>query len=331
MSETILEVKNLTKYFDIGAGFFGAKKFVHAVEDVSFDLFESETLGVVGESGSGKSTLARVVVGLTEATSGKVLYGGKDVTGPKRAAQHQVPKKIQMVFQDPYASLNPRIKVGDAIAEPILVHRVLKGSKEIQSEVERLLKVVGLRPEMYDRYPHEFSGGQRQRVGIARALALRPKVLICDEAVSALDVSVQAQVLNLFNQLKKQLNLTYMFIGHDLSVVKYISDRIMVMYLGEVMELASSGELFLRKLHPYTQALISAIPEVSSVPAGKRILLEGDIPSPVTPPKGCKFSTRCFKAKDICKVKHPELEEVTAGHFVRCHFCKASEGGVNHG
>lgn len=332
MSTAILEVKNLTKYFELGTGLFGPKKYVHAVEDVSFDLYETETLGVVGESGSGKSTLARVVIGLVDATSGQVLYKGKDITGARKAAAVQVPKEIQMVFQDPYASLNPRIKIGDAIAEPIAVHQVVKGGpKALRAEVDRLLKIVGLQPEMYERFPHEFSGGQRQRVGIARALALRPKILICDEAVSALDVSVQAQVLNLFNQLKKQLNLTYIFIGHDLSVVKYISDRIMVMYLGEVMELAATEDLFERKLHPYTEALISAIPEVSTTATNKRILLEGDIPSPVDPPKGCKFSTRCFKAQDICKERHPELREVMPGHFVRCHLCNCEEGGANHG
>lgn len=331
MSKAILEVKNLTKYFELGTGLFGSKKHVHAVEDVTFKLYETETLGIVGESGSGKSTLARVIIGLVDATSGKVLYNGKDITGSRKAAANHVPKEIQMVFQDPYASLNPRIKIGDAIAEPILVHQLINDKGAVRLEVERLLKLVGLRPEMYDRFPHEFSGGQRQRVGIARALALRPKILICDEAVSALDVSVQAQVLNLFNSLKKQLNLTYIFIGHDLSVVKYISDRIMVMYLGEVMELASTEDLFERKLHPYTEALISAIPEVSTTASKQRILLEGDIPSPVDPPEGCRFSTRCFKAQDICKKRHPELKEVGPGHFVRCHFCKASEGGVNDG
>jgi len=323
MAATILEVKNLTKYFDIGKGWFRPSKYVHAVEDVTFDLYESETLGIVGESGSGKSTLARLIIGLIEPTSGKVIYRGKDITGAKNAFLHQVPKEIQMVFQDPYASLNPRIKVGDAIAEPIAAHKIIKGSKAIRQEVEKLLQMVGLQPEMYNRFPHEFSGGQRQRVGIARALALRPKILICDEAVSALDVSVQAQVLNLFNQLKKQLNLTYIFIGHDLSVVKYISDRIMVMYLGEIMELAPTKDLFDKMLHPYTEALISAVPEVTARQRRKRIILEGDIPSPVNPPAGCRFSTRCFKAQDICRQQHPELKEVLPGHYVRCHFSTA--------
>ena len=326
MTTTILEAKKLTKYFDLGAGLFRPSKCVHAVEDVSFELYQSETLGIVGESGSGKSTLARLILGLIEPSSGNVIYKGKDITGWKRASIHQVPREIQMVFQDPYASLNPRIKIGDAIAEPITAHKVIKGHKAVRLEVERLLELVGLQPEMYERYPHEFSGGQRQRVGIARALALRPKVLICDEAVSALDVSVQAQVLNLFNQLKKQLNLTYIFIGHDLSVVKYISNRIMVMYLGEIMELASTKELFEKRLHPYTQALISAVPEVTTKPSKKRIILEGDIPSPVNPPTGCRFCTRCFKAQDICRKQHPELKQVMPGHYVRCHFGMDEEG-----
>lgn len=331
MTTAILQVKNLTKYFDIGKGWFRPSKYVHAVEDVSFELYESETLGIVGESGSGKSTLARLILGLIEPTSGKVIYGGKDITGARNASLHQVPKEIQMVFQDPYASLNPRIKVGDAIAEPIAAHKVIKEPRAIRQEVERLLQMVGLQPEMYNRFPHEFSGGQRQRVGIARALALRPKILICDEAVSALDVSVQAQVLNLFNQLKRQLSLTYIFIGHDLSVVKYISNRIMVMYLGEVMELAPTQELFDKMLHPYTQALISAVPEVTTKPRKRRIILEGDIPSPVNPPKGCRFSTRCFKAQDICRQQHPELKQVMPGHFVRCHFCTEQKEVVKNG
>nr|WP_272947395.1 oligopeptide/dipeptide ABC transporter ATP-binding protein [Tepidanaerobacter syntrophicus] len=326
MTSTILKVENLTKYFDLGTKWLQPSKYVHAVENVSFELLQSETLGIVGESGSGKSTLARLILGLIEPTGGKVIYKDKDITGWQKSTLNKVSREIQMVFQDPYASLNPRIKIGDAIAEPIIAHKIIKGQSEIRSEVERLLKIVGLQPEMYERYPHEFSGGQRQRVGIARALSLRPNVLICDEAVSALDVSVQAQVLNLFNHLKKQLNLTYIFIGHDLSVVKYISNRIMVMYLGEIMEMAPSKFLFENTLHPYTQALISAIPEITTKASKKRIILEGDIPSPVNPPSGCRFSTRCFKVQDICKEKHPELKEVMPNHYVRCHFIEGSQG-----
>lgn len=318
MPEPIVKVKNLTKYFDIGAFFFGKRERVHAVENVSFELYQSETLGIVGESGSGKSTLARLLIGLLEPTSGEVFYKGTDVTGSKKARLNHIPKLIQMVFQDPYASLNPRIKVGDAIAEPLVIHNIVEKEK-VRAEVERLLKLVGLQSEMYDRYPHEFSGGQRQRIVIARALALRPEVLICDEAVSALDVSIQAQILNLFNRLKEQLNLTYIFIGHDLSVVKYISDRIMVMYLGEIMEMAPVEELFEKRLHPYTQALISAVPDIEEE-ENKRIILEGDIPSPINPPMGCRFHTRCFNRRKRCEEEHPELKEVAPSHYVRCHF-----------
>lgn len=318
MSEIILEAKNLTKYFDVGS-FFNRKQ-VHAVEGISFILNHMQTLGVVGESGSGKSTLARLILGLIPITNGKVYYKGKDITGLMGRKGKLVRKDLQMVFQDPYASLNPRMKVGEAILEPILINGITKDSKLAKEKVIDLLNLVGLQSEMYDRYPHEFSGGQRQRIGIARALSLNPKILICDEAVSALDVSVQAQVLNLFNRLKKELNLTYIFIGHDLSVVKYISSRIMVMYLGEIMELADTNDLFNNCNHPYTKALISAIPQIKSNENIKKIVLEGDIPSPVNPPPGCRFSTRCFIAQDVCKKDHPELIELSEGHFVRCHF-----------
>lgn len=319
----VLEVKNLTKYFDISTGGFGKKGRVHAVEDISFDLFKSETLGIVGESGSGKSTLGRVVIKLLEPTSGKIIYNDKDITSLKGKQFNSVRTELQMVFQDPYASLNPRIKIGDIISEPMVANKIASSKAEARSKVNSLLELVGLLPEMYSRYPHEFSGGQRQRISIARALAMEPKVLVCDEAVSALDVSVQAQILNLFNQLKKRLDLTYLFISHDLSVVKYISDRIMVMHLGEVMELAPTKELYEKCLHPYTEALISAIPEPSSKAKKKRIILEGDMPSPIDPPSGCRFSTRCFKCQDICKEIHPEMIEVEPGHFVRCHLYRA--------
>lgn len=324
MSEIILDIQNLTKYFDIGS--FGTKKYVHAVEDVSFELHKSETLGIVGESGSGKSTLARLILGLIPVTSGKVYYEGDEITGVKGKYASKVRSDIQMVFQDPYASLNPRIKIGESIAEPIIVNKLIKNKKDVRLRVEELLNLVGLQPEMYDRYPHEFSGGQRQRIGIARALSLNPKVLICDEAVSALDVSVQAQVLNLFNRLKDELDLTYIFIGHDLSVVKYISNRILVMYLGEIMEIANTEDIFINTQHPYTKALISAIPEVKSKGIKERIILKGDIPSPVNPPEGCRFYSRCFKAQDKCGKTHPELREIDTDHFVRCHF---SEKGGN--
>ncbi|MDR7869824.1 MAG: ATP-binding cassette domain-containing protein [Tissierellaceae bacterium] len=327
MAETILEVNNLTKYFDISG--FGNKKYVHAVEDVSFALNYLDTLGIVGESGSGKSTLARLILGLIPITRGQVKYLGEDITGVTGKKERQIRKDLQMVFQDPYASLNPRVKVGDAVAEPIVANNIKSSSKEVKEEVKRLFNLVGLQPEMVDRFPHEFSGGQRQRIGIARALSLNPKVLICDEAVSALDVSVQAQILNLFNRLKKQLNLTYIFIGHDLSVVRYISNRIVVMYLGEIMEMADTEKIFSNTQHPYTMALVSAIPVIKTSGETKRIILKGDIPSPVDPPIGCRFSTRCFKVKDKCFKEHPDLVDTGDGHYVRCHF--PCEGGELYG
>ncbi|WP_242850125.1 ABC transporter ATP-binding protein [Clostridium polynesiense] len=315
----ILEVKNLTKYFDVSSGIFSKKSYVHAVEDVSFDLYKGETLGVVGESGSGKSTLGRVLIKLLKPTSGEVLYKDRDISKIRGKEFKPIRRELQMVFQDPYASLNPRFKIGNTIAEPLLANKVSGDAKSVRKTVEELLELVGLKKEMYDRYPHEFSGGQRQRISIARAIALKPKILVCDEAVSALDVSVQAQILNLFNELKKKFNFTYIFIGHDLSVVKYLSDRILVMYLGEVVELATTESLFEKTLHPYTEALVSAIPEPTIRKKTNRIILNGDIPSPLNPPSGCRFATRCFKASERCKTSHPELIEVEPGHFVRCH------------
>ncbi|HHY27167.1 MAG TPA: dipeptide ABC transporter ATP-binding protein [Desulfitobacterium dehalogenans] len=320
MTQKILEVKELTKHFEVNGGLLRKKGKVRAVENISFDLYPSETLGIVGESGSGKSTLGRLILRLLSPTAGKVFYQGQEILGLSSKDFSSIRSDLQMVFQDPYASLNPRIKIGDAIAEPMVANKKISNLKEAQEKTRMLLEIVGLRAEMYQRFPHEFSGGQRQRISIARALALEPKVLVCDEAVSALDVSVQAQILNLFNQLKKQLDLTYIFISHDLSVVKYISDRILVMYLGEVMEIAPTEELFAQTYHPYTEALISAIPEPLARSKKKRIILEGDIPSPLNPPSGCKFSTRCFRATEICHTKHPEMIEHRPGHFVRCHL-----------
>ncbi|WP_242854470.1 ABC transporter ATP-binding protein [Oxobacter pfennigii] len=320
MNEKILKVSNLTKYFDIYSGIFGKKGSVHAVEDVSFDLYKSETLGIVGESGSGKSTLGRVILKLIRHTKGKVIYKGKDILSLKGKEFRAIRRELQMVFQDPYASLNPRFKIGDAIIEPMLANNIVKSKAEAREKVIKILELVGLQGEMYDRYPHEFSGGQRQRISIARALALEPLVLVCDEAVSALDVSVQAQILNLFNQLKKRLDLTYIFISHDLAVIKYISDRIMVMYLGEVMELAPTEQLFKKTYHPYTEALISAIPEPTTKAKKERIILEGDIPSPIDPPSGCRFRTRCQKSMEICTKEHPEIIEIEPNHYVRCHI-----------
>jgi len=320
MGDKILEVKDLTKYFEVSSGLFGKKKYVHAVEKVSFDLYKSETLGIVGESGSGKSTLGRVLLKLIKQTSGKVLYKGKDIMQLNSKDFGKIRRELQMVFQDPYASLNPRIKIGDSIAEPLTANNIAANYDEAKKKVYELLDLVGLQPELYERYPYEFSGGQRQRISIARALALEPKILVCDEAVSALDVSVQAQILNLFNSLKKKLDLTYLFISHDLSVVKHISDRILVMYLGEIMELATTEQIFSKTFHPYTEALISAIPDPAERGKKKRIILEGDITSPIDPPPGCRFASRCFKTMEICKCQHPEMIEVEPGHFVRCHL-----------
>ncbi len=329
MSEKILEVKALTKHFDVSAGLFKKKGKVRAVEQVSFDVYHSETLGIVGESGSGKSTLGRLILRLLSPTAGSVIYRGKNVLTQSSKEFSAIRSELQMVFQDPYASLNPRIKIGDAISEPMLANKKVANIKEARAKTLKLLELVGLRTEMYQRFPHEFSGGQRQRISIARALALEPKILVCDEAVSALDVSVQAQILNLFNQLKRQLDLTYIFISHDLSVVKYVSDRILVMYLGEVMEIAPTEQLFAKTYHPYTEALISSIPEPSTKGKKQRIILQGDIPSPLNPPSGCKFSTRCFKTMDICHTAHPEMLELEPGHFVRCHLY--NKGGEDLG
>ena len=324
----ILKVEHLTKLFPVKKQkLLEKQRYVHAVEDVSFEVYPGEVLGVVGESGSGKSTLARAILALTPTTSGKVYFDGKEMTDFNVSAgeKRMLRSSMQMIFQDPYASLNPKIKIGEAIAEPMLLNGQAKNHAEAVEKIKKLLETVGLRPEVYDRYPHEFSGGQRQRIGIVRALAVNPRLLFCDESVSALDVSVQAQILNLFQTLKKQFNLTYVFIGHDLAVVRYISDRVMVMYLGKVMEIAPYDALVGENTHPYTQALISAVPEPSTAPRTNRILLEGDIPSAVNPPAGCRFCQRCFKAEKICFEQEPEMRKVGKDHYVRCHFVKEAE------
>jgi oligopeptide/dipeptide ABC transporter ATP-binding protein len=326
MDETripLLQVEHLTKFFPVKkVKLLEKRQYVHAVEDVSFSLYEGETLGIVGESGSGKSTLARAILALTPVTSGTVKYNDKMITNFKGGDYKALRRDMQMIFQDPYASLNPKMKIGSAIIEPMLRNGLAANASEAKKKTKELLETIGLRPEMYDRYPHEFSGGQRQRIGIARALATQPKLLFCDESVSALDVSVQAQILNLFNSLKQQLNLTYVFIGHDLAVVRYISDRILVMYLGKVMEIAPYSALFGDNTHPYTQALISAIPEPTTAERKQRILLSGDVPSPVNPPKGCRFCQRCFKAQPQCFEQEPKMVQVSKDHFVYCHFAK---------
>lgn len=318
---TVLEVKNLVKKFPSGKKGFLSKPtgFVHAVDDVSLTIESGQTLGVVGESGCGKSTLGRVMTHLLPATSGQVLLNGKDVTFAKGNELNQMRKTVQMIFQDPYSSLNPRHTVGRIVEMPLLVQKINPpmGRKK---KVQELLELVGLNPEHYNRYPHEFSGGQRQRIGIARALALEPKIIIADEPVSALDVSIQAQILNLLQDLQKQLGLSYLFIAHDLSVVKHVSDRVAVMYLGKIVEEASSQMLYSNPQHPYTKALMSAVPEANPKNKKQRIILSGDVASPINPPSGCRFRTRCWKAQDICSTTEPKLIQINSGQNVACHF-----------
>ena len=321
-AETLLEVKNLKKYFDASSGLFGKnKKYVQAVDDVSFELKKGETLGLVGESGCGKSTTGRTIIKLYEPTEGQIIFKGQDISKLKKSEMLPFRKNMQMIFQDPYASLNTRMIVGDIIAEPLEIHGMATKA-EMKDKVQQLLHDVGLNPDHAARYPHEFSGGQRQRIGIARALAVEPDFIICDEPISALDVSIQAQVVNMLEDLQKNRGLTYLFIAHDLSMVKYISDRIGVMYLGKMVEMTFSDELYKNPLHPYTQALLSAIPipDPDIAKQSHRILLTGDVPSPIDPPSGCRFRTRCPKAMDICKEAEPQMKELAPGHFCACHL-----------
>lgn len=317
MSEPILKVNHLKKFFNVGRG-----KMLKAVNDLSFEIKRGETLGVVGESGCGKTTAGRTILRLYEPTAGEIQYAGIDITSLSASKMKALRREMQMIFQDPYASLNPRMTITDIIGEALDVHGLVKSRAERKLRVERLLDVVGLNPDHATRYPHEFSGGQRQRIGIARALAVDPKFIICDEPISALDVSIQAQVVNLLQELQKKYALTYMFIAHDLSMVKHISDRVAVMYLGKLVELASSDELYANPLHPYTKALLSAIPipdpEVEA--SRERIVLSGDIPSPIDPPSGCYFRTRCPLAADKCAQAEPEFVEVKPGHWTACHY-----------
>lgn len=319
----LLEVNNLKKHFPIKGGIFGKQiGAVKAVDGLDFYIKEGETLGMVGESGCGKSTTGRLILRLIEPTDGVVTFDGKKVLDLNKHEMREMRKDMQIIFQDPYASLNPRMSVGDIIGEAIQIHK-LAGSKQArQKQVHDLLEKVGLTKTHATRYPHEFSGGQRQRIGIARALAVNPKLIICDEPVSALDVSIQAQVINLMQDLQKEFGLTYLFIAHDLSVVKHISDRVAVMYLGKMVELAPKDELYRNPKHPYTQALLSAIPIADPTVKRERILLEGDVPSPINPPSGCRFHTRCPYAKDICKVEDPAFKDTSDGHFAACHLVK---------
>lgn len=321
MAENLLEVKNLKKYFPVKAGIF-KKTVAHvkAVDDISFAVEEGETLGLVGESGCGKSTTGRTILRLLEATAGEVIFEGKNVMDLDKKEMRAIRRDMQIIFQDPYASLNPRMTVADIVGEPLDIHNLAKNKQERNEKVREILENVGLGAEYMHRYPHEFSGGQRQRIGVARALAVDPKLIIADEPVSALDVSVQAQVVNLLQDLQKEYGLTYLFIAHDLSVVKHISDRVAVMYLGKIVELTDKHELYTNPKHPYTQSLLSAIPEADPKKKKDRIVLEGDVPSPVDPPSGCRFHPRCPKAFEPCSVKEPEFKEYGEGHFAACHL-----------
>jgi oligopeptide transport system ATP-binding protein len=323
-NNVLLRVDDLFMHFPIYRGVIRRQVgAVHAVDGVSFEIRRGETLGLVGESGCGKSTTGRTILQLYKPTSGHVYYEGTDLTALKREDMRKMRRQMQMIFQDPYASLNPRMTVADIIGEPLAVHGVASG-KEIQDRVQHLLEVVKLDPAFASRYPHEFSGGQRQRIGVARALALQPSLIICDEPISALDVSIQAQVVNLLEELQKEFHLTYLFIAHDLSMVRHISDRVAVMYLGIIVEIADRVDLYENPLHPYTQALLSAVPIPDPVTDAKRKrrVLEGDVPSPVNPPSGCRFRTRCWLAEKICAEKRPEFREITRDHLVACWMVK---------
>jgi len=319
-ADVLLEVRNLKTYFPLKRGLLGRPRgFVKAVDDVSFFIRHGETLGLVGESGCGKTTTGKSILRLIEPTSGEIIFEGQDLMGLNQNQMRKMRREMQLIYQDPYSSLNPRLTVGEIIAEPLVVHDLLdrQGREE---RVRELLEVVGLSPDHMYRYPHEFSGGQRQRVGIARALALNPKFIVCDEPVSALDVSIQSQILNLLVDLQKEFGLTYLFIAHGLAAVKHISDRVAVMYLGKIVEIADSQVIYDRPLHPYTQALISAIPVPNPKIQKERILLEGDVPSPVNPPSGCRFHTRCRHCFERCREEEPPLVDKGNGHLVACHL-----------
>lgn len=320
--EYLVEVKGLKKYFDVSSGVLsGDKQYLKAVDGIDFNIRRGETLGIVGESGCGKSTTGNLVMNMLNPTEGNIFFEGEDIHSLSKKKMREIRKDIQMIFQDPFSSLNPRMRIFDIVAEPLITHKIAKG-KALKRTVEELLDVVGLDPSYANRYPHEFSGGQRQRIGIARAIALRPKLIVCDEPVSALDVSIQSQILNLLDKLQKELHLTYIFIAHGLPAVKHISDHVAVMYLGRIVEITSKENLFKAPMHPYTEGLISAVPIPDPELRDKKeqIILEGDIPSPVDPPSGCHFRTRCPFATDKCKKLVPSLVEERPGHFVACHY-----------
>ncbi len=320
MAEPLIQVRGLKMYFPVSGALFGRRRLLKAVDDVSFELYPGETFGLVGESGCGKTTVGRALVRLYRPTAGQILYRGENIAGLDEKAVLPYRRRMQMIFQDPYASLNPRMTVSSIIGEPMKLQGV--APEEIASRVAELVEQVGLKKDHLNRYPHEFSGGQRQRIGIARALAMRPEFIVCDEPISALDVSIQAQVINMLEELQDSLGITYLFVSHDLSMVRHISHRVGVMYLGHMVELASAQELYSNMQHPYTQALMSAVPIADPDLAEKssRIVLQGDVPQPIDPPPGCPFASRCRYCKSVCREKNPDMREVAPGHFVACHL-----------